>query len=180
MSRTPLVDAWRRALALNRRPMQVPGHKMRYAHDAQGWAADLVGDTVRDDVPLQGGVDDNAYSNGYLTQAEALWAAAVGADHPGRVDDRVAALQRTVECGAVAHVADDELCLGGKVGGPPALVDLLDERVEDPDSIAPVEQALRDVTSDETGPAGDQNSFHARNPSIRRQRARQATRDSVL
>ncbi len=61
--------------------MQVPGHKMRYAGDAPGWAADLVGDMVRDDVPLQGGVDDNAYSNHYLEQAEALWAAAVGADH---------------------------------------------------------------------------------------------------
>lgn len=81
MTHTPLVDAWRRALGLRRRPMQVPGHKMRYAEGAQGWAADLVGDTVRDDVPLQGGVDDNAYSHGYLTQAEALWAAAVGADH---------------------------------------------------------------------------------------------------
>jgi lysine decarboxylase len=61
--------------------MQVPGHKMRYSGDAQGWAADLVGDMVRDDVPLQGGVDDNAYSNKYLEQAEALWATAVGADH---------------------------------------------------------------------------------------------------
>lgn len=81
MSNTPLVDAWRRALAARRRPMQVPGHKMRYAEGARGWAWDLVGDTVRDDVPLQGGVDDNAYSHRYLEQAEELWARAVGADH---------------------------------------------------------------------------------------------------
>ena len=81
MSRTPLVDAWRRALAAGRRPMQVPGHKMRYARDARGWAADLVGDMVRDDVPLQGGVDDNAFTNKFLDEAEALWAEAVGADH---------------------------------------------------------------------------------------------------
>ena len=81
MSRTPLVDAWRRAKAAQRRPMQVPGHKMRYTEDAPGWAADLVGDTVRDDVPLQGGVDDNAFTNKFLDQAEALWAEAVGADH---------------------------------------------------------------------------------------------------
>ncbi|MCX6434097.1 MAG: hypothetical protein NTX29_15420 [Actinobacteria bacterium] len=81
MSRTPLVDAWRRALATKRRPMQVPGHKMRYAEGAPGWAADLVGDTVGSDVPLQGGVDDNAFTNKYLEQAETLWAAAVGADH---------------------------------------------------------------------------------------------------
>jgi arginine decarboxylase len=81
MDETPLLDALRRARALNRRPMQVPGHKMRYATGATGWAADLVHDTVRDDVPLQGGVDDNAYSNKYLEMAEALWARAVGADH---------------------------------------------------------------------------------------------------
>ncbi len=81
MSGTPLLDAWRAAAAAARRPMQVPGHKMRYLADGDGWAADLVGDTVRDDVPLQGGVDDNAYSHRYLEQAEALWAAAVGADH---------------------------------------------------------------------------------------------------
>jgi lysine decarboxylase len=54
---------------------------MRYAEGARGWAWDLVGDTVRDDVPLQGGVDDNAYSHRYLEQAEELWARAVGADH---------------------------------------------------------------------------------------------------
>lgn len=81
VSGAPLLDAWRRAMAARRRPMQVPGHKMRYADDAHGWAWDLVGDTVRDDVPLQGGVDDNAYSHRYLEQAEELWARAVGADH---------------------------------------------------------------------------------------------------
>lgn len=76
----PLVEAWRRARRAGRRPMQIPGHKMRYLEGAGGWAQDLVGDTVRDDIPLQGGVDDNAYSNGYLDQAEALWARAIGAD----------------------------------------------------------------------------------------------------
>jgi arginine decarboxylase len=81
MYETPLLDAWRRARALRRRPMQVPGHKMRYVDSAAGWAADLVHDTVRDDVPLQGGVDDNAYSNKYLEKAEALWAGTIGADH---------------------------------------------------------------------------------------------------
>ena len=81
MSESPLLDAWRAAAAKGRRPMQVPGHKMRYFGAESGWAADLVGDTVRDDIPLQGGVDDNAYSNRYLERAEALWAQAVGADH---------------------------------------------------------------------------------------------------
>lgn len=81
MSETPLVDAWRNARSAKRKPMQVPGHKMRYLDAADGWAHDLVGDTVRDDIPLQGGVDDNAYSNRYLQRAEELWAIAVGADH---------------------------------------------------------------------------------------------------
>lgn len=76
----PLVEAWRQARAAARRPMQVPGHKMRFVDGAAGWAHDLVGDTVRDDIPLQGGVDDNAYSNGHLAKAEELWARAIGAD----------------------------------------------------------------------------------------------------
>ncbi len=78
---TPLLDAWRRARDSGMRPMQIPGHKMRYLHDAPGWAADLVGDTVRDDIALQGEVDDNAFTNDWLGQAERLWTAHVGADH---------------------------------------------------------------------------------------------------
>lgn len=77
---TPLLDAWRRAQRAGKRPMQIPGHKMRYTNDGQGWAADLIGDTVRDDIVMQGGVDDNAYSHDYLGQAESLWAEQVGAD----------------------------------------------------------------------------------------------------
>jgi lysine decarboxylase len=66
--------------------MQVPGHKMRFSDQpevdaAAAFGADLLVELVRDDIPLQGGVDDNAYSNKYLDQAEALWASAVGADH---------------------------------------------------------------------------------------------------
>jgi arginine decarboxylase len=81
MSRTPLLDAWRRARALGRHPMQVPGHKMRFAADSDAFGADLLAEVVRDDVPLQGGVDDNAFTHHYLEDAEQLWAAAVGADH---------------------------------------------------------------------------------------------------
>lgn len=81
MSDAPLLDAWRQARDANRRPMQVPGHKLRYAEGRDAWAHDLLGDIVRDDIPLQGGVDDNAYSHRYLARAEELWAAAVGADH---------------------------------------------------------------------------------------------------
>jgi len=78
---TPLLDAWRHAMEPEMRPMQIPGHKMRYARDAHGWAYDLIGDTVRDDIGLQGGADDNALSHDYLGQAERLWSRAVGADH---------------------------------------------------------------------------------------------------
>ena len=76
-----MLDAWRRAQRAGLRPMQIPGHKMRYTLDAEGWAADLIGDTVRDDIQLQGGVDDNAFTNNFLGQAERLWAQQVGADH---------------------------------------------------------------------------------------------------
>ena len=40
--------------------MQVPGHKMRYADDAPGWAADLVGDTVSGDVRIERATADVA------------------------------------------------------------------------------------------------------------------------
>lgn len=78
---TPLLDAWRRARDAGKKPMQIPGHKMRYLHDARGWAWDLIGDSVRDDIVMQGGVDDNAFTHDYLGQAERLWADVVGADH---------------------------------------------------------------------------------------------------
>ena len=61
--------------------MQIPGHKNRFAGDDLAFGADLLRDLVRDDIALQGGVDDNAFSNRYLEQAESLWSAAVGAAH---------------------------------------------------------------------------------------------------
>jgi lysine decarboxylase len=75
------VDAWRRARAEPRHPLQIPGHKNQFANDETALGADLLAELVRDDIPQQGGVDDNAFSHRYLEQAEALWAAAVGADH---------------------------------------------------------------------------------------------------
>jgi lysine decarboxylase len=82
---TPLVDAWWKARTRTGHSMQVPGHKGQYAEgigrrDAPP-GADLIGPLVRDDIAMQGGVDDNAYSGGFLDQAEALWASSVGADH---------------------------------------------------------------------------------------------------
>lgn len=83
MTRAPLVDAWRRARRLARHSLQVPGHKNRFAADPDGelFGDDLLRDIVRDDIAMQGGVDDNEFSHHYLEDAEALWAATVGADH---------------------------------------------------------------------------------------------------
>ncbi len=81
MDRSPLVDAWRQARAARRRPLQIPGHKYRYAEDAPALGDDLLRDLVRDDIPLQGGVDDNSFTQRHLEHAEELWAQSVGADH---------------------------------------------------------------------------------------------------
>jgi lysine decarboxylase len=77
----PLLAAWFAARSAGRRPLQIPGHKNRYGRDEGAFAADLIGPLVRDDLALQGGVDDNAFTHRYLSRAEELWARAVGADH---------------------------------------------------------------------------------------------------
>jgi len=81
MTDAPLVNAWLAAHAQSAHGMQIPGHKGLYRHGTQAIGADLLGPLVRDDISMQGGVDDNAYSHGYLAQAEELWAHAVGGDH---------------------------------------------------------------------------------------------------
>ena len=84
--RTPLVDALRAGRALRREPMQIPGHKNYYS-DAWVEAGshplgfDLLHDIIRDDVSLQGGVDDNQFTFGYDEDAEDLYAQSIGADH---------------------------------------------------------------------------------------------------
>lgn len=84
--RTPLVDALRAGRALRRKPMQIPGHKNRYTDleigtGAQPLGFDLLHDIIRDDLPLQGGADDNHFTNGFDEEAEALYAEAIGAAH---------------------------------------------------------------------------------------------------
>lgn len=85
MADRPLVDAWHAARGQQRRSLQIPGHKNRYGDQAVAdesvFAADLLGPLIRDDLALQGGVDDNALSHRYVEQAEELWATAVGADY---------------------------------------------------------------------------------------------------
>lgn len=77
----PLAAAWQRARARRDRPLQIPGHKNRYGYPGAVLGSDLLAPLIRDDIPMQGGADDNAYSGGFLDQAEALWAQSVGADH---------------------------------------------------------------------------------------------------
>jgi len=80
-SATPLVDAVRQARSENRHALQIPGHKYRYAQDVNAVGYALLHDLVRDDMPLQGGADDLAGTHRLLEEAEALYAAAIGATH---------------------------------------------------------------------------------------------------
>lgn len=102
MSDAPLVDAWYVARARRSNSMQIPGHKMRYGREGvTSFADDLLAPLLRDDIPLQGGVDDNLYSGRFLEKAEALWAEAIGADHSrflvgGSTQGNIAALTSVV------------------------------------------------------------------------------------
>ena len=77
----PLLDAWLAAREKGLRPLQIPGHKYRYAGDDAVLGSDRLGPLIRDDVSLQGGADDNHYSLGVLERSERLWATSVHADH---------------------------------------------------------------------------------------------------
>ena len=67
----PLLAAWLSHRQRSPHPFTIPGHKQR---------TDLVGDIVRDDVPLYGGLDEVRLSDGVLQQAEARAARLWGAD----------------------------------------------------------------------------------------------------
>ena len=102
MSDAPLLDAWRAAHSRAGSSLQLPGHKMRYGKpDAPPFAADLLSELIRDDIPLQGGADDNVFSGRVLEMAEELWSAAIGADHArflvgGSTQGNIAALTSVV------------------------------------------------------------------------------------
>ena len=102
MAEGPLLDAWRAAHERRTRSMQIPGHKMRYrTPETEPFAADLLQGLIRDDIPLQGGVDDNVFSGRFVEKAEHLWAEAIGADHArflvgGSTQGNIAALTSVV------------------------------------------------------------------------------------
>ena len=70
-SHAPLLDAWLSHAERSPHPFTIPGHKQR---------TDLVGQIVRDDVPLYGGLDEVKLRGGLLEQAEARAARLWGAD----------------------------------------------------------------------------------------------------
>jgi lysine decarboxylase len=110
MNDAPLVNAWFAAHERATRSMQIPGHKMRYRSDGEtAFAPDLLAPLIRDDIPLQGGVDDNVFSGRFLEQAEALWSEAIGADHSrflvgGSTQGNIAALTSVLAPGVVACI----------------------------------------------------------------------------
>ncbi len=67
----PLLDAWLSHGERSPHPFTIPGHKQR---------TDLVGEIVRDDVPLYGGLDEVKLSTDVLHRAEARAARLWGAD----------------------------------------------------------------------------------------------------
>lgn len=85
-SDAPLVRALGRARSAGYQPMAIPGHKGRYVTPGADGDTDLppgfalLHDLIRDDIALQGGVDDSLLSGGFLIEAEALYAEAVAAD----------------------------------------------------------------------------------------------------
>ncbi|MDQ3043980.1 MAG: arginine decarboxylase [Chloroflexota bacterium] len=78
--RTPLVDGIRRYQELGLVPYSTPGHKLGAGIDEEFGA--LIGErALRADIPLGGGVDDTHFGEETLLAAEALGAAAWGAEH---------------------------------------------------------------------------------------------------
>ena len=67
----PLYDAYLSVLAAPRTPFSIPGHKQR---------VDLIGEIVRGDIPLHGGMDTMKLEHGLLLDAERRAAALWGAD----------------------------------------------------------------------------------------------------
>jgi lysine decarboxylase len=67
----PLLDAWLSHAERSPHPFTIPGHKQR---------TDIVGQIVRDDVPLYGGLDEVKLSGGLLEESQNRAARLWGAD----------------------------------------------------------------------------------------------------
>lgn len=71
----PLLEAWHSASRRVATPFTIPGHKR-----AADSLSPTLGDVLRSDVPLYGGLDTVKLSTGVLAEAEAMAAALWGAD----------------------------------------------------------------------------------------------------
>jgi arginine decarboxylase len=78
-SAAPMVDALADYHACGRYGFTPPGHRLGRGADARTRAA-IGGDAFRSDLLATAGLDDRKSSHGYLSQAEALMADAVGAE----------------------------------------------------------------------------------------------------
>ena len=83
---------------------------MRYGKGGRApFAEDLLGPLIEDDIPLQGGADDNVFSGRVLERAEVLWAEVIGADHArflvgGSTQGNIAALTSVVAPGVTISI----------------------------------------------------------------------------
>jgi arginine/lysine/ornithine decarboxylase len=78
-SEAPILDALREHRRLERYGFTPPGHRQGRGADPR--VLEVLGDALRNDVLATAGLDDRKSSNGYLENAQALMAEAVGADH---------------------------------------------------------------------------------------------------
>lgn len=79
-SRAPLLDALAEYHELDRYGFTPPGHRQGRGIDPR--VREVMGlEPFRDDLLASAGLDDRTSSGGYLKEAEALMAAAVGAEH---------------------------------------------------------------------------------------------------
>ena len=76
----PILDAMTEYHQLSRYGYTPPGHRQGRGADPRTLAA-LGTDVFRNDLLATAGLDDRSSSQGYLEQAQALMAEAVGADH---------------------------------------------------------------------------------------------------
>lgn len=144
--------------------MQIPGHKNRYTDLEIGQGPtpigfDLLHDIIRDDLPLQGGADDNHFTGGYDEDAEALYAEAIGAAHTrflvnGSSQGNIAAMLAVASDGmriAVDRTSHRSMLAGLQLsGGVPVWVfPTLHPEFGLPIGIAP--QALSGLPDDITG-----------------------------
>jgi hypothetical protein len=83
------------------------------------------------------------------------------------VDHAVYTLQRTGDRRGIAHIANLQLDIGArKLRSGLLAVDLLDKAVKDSDTVPTREKRPGEVSTDEAGAAGDENTFRQLGASV--------------